>query len=450
MPKGHVQIESAIAVPVMQDELLIGQISLANTPGGYSEEDKKLINKLAGYLAPLLHSVIQEEKYKANILEAKEQAEESDRLKTTFLANMSHEIRTPMNGIIGFTQVLKQKDFPEEKEQEFLNIIHSRATNLLQIINDIVDISKIEANQLKVEYREFNLNQLLYELYNTYHFELQNLNKPDVQIYLNKVLDYKASLIYSDETRLRQILTNLVSNALKFTEKGEIEFGYKMRNEEELLFYVQDTGIGIPEDKQETIFNRFRQADEFTSRKYDGTGLGLSISMKLVEMLGGEIWVESEEGKGSCFYFTLPYKKIEKSTDGAYPDETLINYNWEGHRILVVEDDPTTQEYINEILKPTKAKVDFTETGESGLEYYQTSKTYSLILMDLKLPDMSGVEVTRKIRQNDTSIPIIAQTAYAMGEDKDQCLEAGCNEFITKPFEPHSLIGIIHNMFEKE
>jgi len=450
VPKGHVEIESAIAVPVMQNELLIGQIALANKTNGYSEEDKQLIIKLADYIAPLLHSKIQEEKYKAHLVEAKEHAEESDRLKTAFLANMSHEIRTPMNGILGFSQILREKKFPEEKQKEFLDVIHNRAKNLLQIINDIVDISKIEANQLKVEYSEFNINQLLYELYNTYQFELQSINKTDIKLFIHKDMDYEESLIYSDETRLKQILTNLISNALKFTEKGEIEFGYKLSSEMELLFYVRDTGIGIPKDKQDFIFGRFRQADEVTSRKYGGTGLGLSISLNLVKMLGGEIWIESEEGEGTCFYFTLPYNKPENNTNKLYADDTVNNHNWKNQHILVVEDDLTTQEYINEILKPTKAKVDFTDTGEKGLEYYQTNKTYSLILMDLKLPDMSGIDVTRKIRQTDTYTPIIAQTAYAMGEDKDKCLKAGCDEFITKPFNPQSLIGIINNLFENE
>jgi len=437
-------------VPVMQNELLIGQIALANKNTGFSEEDKKLINNLAHYIAPLLHSKIQEERYKKYLIEAKEHAEESDRLKTAFLANMSHEIRTPMNGILGFSQILREKKFPEEKQKEFLDIIHNRAKSLLQIINDIVDISKIEANQLIVENSQFNLNQLLYELYNTYQFELQSVGRYNIRLVLHKDLDYKKSLIYSDETRIKQVLTNLISNSLKFTEKGEIEFGYKLHKEGELLFYVRDTGIGIPKDKQDFIFGRFRQADEVTSRKYGGTGLGLSISLNLVKMLGGEIWLESEEGKGSCFYFTLPYSKPEEDTNKLYADDKFTNYNWKGKHILVVEDDITTQEYINEILKPTEAEIDFTDTGEKGFERYQTNKTYSLILMDLKLPDMSGIDVTRRIRQIDSHTPIIAQTAYAMGEDKDECLKAGCNEFITKPFNPQSLIGIMSNLFENE
>jgi len=448
-PKGHVELQSAIAAPVMQDDRLIGQIVLANRPNGYDEEDRRLINNLAVYIAPLLHSKIQEERYKKHLIEAKEHAEESDRLKTSFLANMSHEIRTPMNGILGFSQILKERKFSEDKQREFLDIIHNRSKNLLHIINDIVDISKIEANQLKVEYNEFNVNQVLYELYNNYQVELDNYDKTDIKLKLYKDLEYEESIIYSDEGRIKQILTNLLSNALKFTQEGTIEFGYEFRNKDELLFFIQDTGIGIPEDKKETIFNRFRQADEMTSRSYGGTGLGLSISKNLVEMLGGQIWVRSEEGAGSCFFFTIPYKRGKNDSEASVINKNFDEYNWNSHSILVVEDDPTSQEYLREILKPTKAHIDFTETGEGGLEYYQSRENYSLILMDLRLPDINGIEVTKKIRQTDKKTPIIAQTAYAMGEDKNKCLKAGCNEFITKPFNAQSLIGIMNNWLRK-
>jgi PAS domain S-box-containing protein len=449
-PGGHVDLESAIAVPVMQDDRLIGQIVLANKPNGFNNEDKKMINNLAQYIAPLLHSKIQEEQYTNHLIAAKEQAEESDRLKTAFLANMSHEIRTPMNGILGFSQILKERKFPEDKQREFLDIIHNRSKNLLDIINDIVDISKIEANQLKVEKNEFNVNQVLYELYNNYQIELENHEKTDIKLKLNKDLVYEESIIYSDEGRLKQILTNLLSNALKFTEKGGIEFGYELKSNDDLLFYVQDTGIGIPNEKQKSIFNRFRQADEMTSRTYGGTGLGLSISKNLVEMLGGEIWVRSEEGKGACFFFTIPYKKGKSDSEDTEINDNLNVYNWDRYSILVVEDDLTSQEYLREILKPTKAHIDFSGTGEGGLNfYYQSKSKYSIILMDLRLPDISGIEVTRKIRQSDKRTPIIAQTAYAMGEDKDKCLKAGCNEFITKPFNPQSLIGIMNNWLKK-
>ena len=443
-PEGHVALNSAIAAPILLNNELIGQITLANKPDGYNEYDKEMIIKICDYVAPLLHSKRKEEQYTDNLVRAKERAEESDRLKTAFLANMSHEIRTPMNGIIGFSQILSEKTFSQEKQQEFLDIIHSRSKHLLQIINDIVDISKIEANQLKIEYSEFNLNQLLFELYNTYKNELEYQDKPDLKISLQKALADDNSNIYSDELRLKQILTNLLGNSLKFTEHGKVEFGYEVNDTEELLFYVQDTGIGIPEDKQNAIFKRFMQADSASGRQYGGTGLGLSISANLVEMLGGDIWLHSEEGEGTTFYFTVPIQKMEKQPEDADGKDVQSEYHWSGHRILVVEDDPTSREYIDEILKPMEAHVDFAEDGIQGLEYYKNNNNYSVILIDLRLPGMSGIEVTKKIRETDLITPIIAQTAYAMGSDKEECFQAGCNDYVTKPYNMESFIEVIN------
>lgn len=444
-PSGHVELQSAIAAPILLNNSLIGQIVLANKPGGFHEQDKKMMNSLCNYIAPLLHSKIQEEKYKQNLVEAKEQAEESDRLKSAFLANMSHEIRTPMNGILGFSELLRNNTFSSEKQNEFLDIINNRSKHLLQIINDIVDISKIEANQLSIEKENFSLNKLLFEIYNNYQVELENQDKPAIKLQLHKELDYDDSYIYSDEIRLKQILMNLISNAIKFTEQGSIKFGYELKSNDELLFFVRDTGIGIPKKKQSTIFNRFRQADEMTTRKYGGTGLGLSISKNLVEMMGGEIWIESEERKGSCFFFTLPVEKITKKEHRKRHPKKEIDYTWKDHRILIVEDDPVSQEYIKEILKSSKASIDITGDGEEGLEHYKEYKNYSLILLDLQLPGMNGLEIIEQIRKEDNSTPIIAQTAYAMGRDKEKCLQAGCNEFITKPFNAHTLISIMDN-----
>ncbi len=376
---------------------------------------------------------------------AKDKAVESDRLKSAFLANMSHEIRTPMNGIIGFSQVLREKEFPREKQNKFLDIIHSRTRHLLNIINDIVDISKIEAGQMNLHPQEFCINDLLSDLYRAYKTEIANSGKKDLNLELKKALKKEESYIEIDSTRLRQILDNLLSNALKYTDKGIIEFGYKKKSENKLLFYVKDTGVGIGTDDQRHIFERFRQADESSTRKYEGTGLGLTISKNLVELLDGEIWLESQEGEGSVFYFTIPFKKPEKFEISEKSDQNLYPnfYHWKGKRILIVEDDPASQEFIKEILEPTAAELIFADTGEEAFQKVINSNHIDLILMDIRLPGASGIEITQKIREKDEEITVIAQTAHAMGDDRKKCIQAGANDYIAKPISMNDLLTII-------
>ena len=447
-PQGHVHLQSAIAVPIMLSGELIGQITLANKPGGYQETDMQLFNNLADYISPLLYSKMKEEKYKQSLLEAKEKAEESDQLKSSFLANMSHEIRTPMNGIIGFSQLLTEKKFPDDKLQEFLEIINKRSNHLLQIINDIVDISKIEANQLMIETEVVSVNNLIHELYDVFRNDLDNQGRDDLHLSIHKGLSNQQSYIVTDEIRLRQILTNLLSNALKFTDQGTVEFGYEVHSQQELLFYVKDSGIGIPREQQDYVFDRFRQADESSSRKFGGTGLGLSISKNLVELLGGKIWLKSSKGEGTTFKFTLPFIQDQEGSNRKHVRGEVPDYQWKDHCILVVEDDPVSQEYIKTILDFTQATIDFVDNGKSGYERYKSSRSYSVILMDIQLPDMSGIQVTEKIREIDKNIPIIAQTAYAIGEDKDKCLQAGCNDYLAKPIDAKTLLNVVGTYME--
>ena len=450
-PKGHIELTSAIAAPVMSNGKLIGQIVLANNPAGYNKEDKQLIESLCNYLAPLLHSKIKESKHLQNLMEAKEQAEESDRLKSAFLANMSHEIRTPMNGILGFTQLMLSRISPVDEQKYYLDIIYDRGNHLLQIINDIIDISKIEANQLKIERKLFNLNDLIYELYHSYEVELENKDDNNIQLDLFLGFSKENSYIYSDKIRLRQILTNLIGNAFKFTEKGKISFGYEQKDEETLLFFVKDTGIGIPKEKQKHIFDRFRQAEEGnTTRNYEGTGLGLSISRNLVHLLNGEIWLNSEDGKGSAFYFTLPFEKgvqHHSSTNTEKPENH--DYNWHNKKILVVEDDPVSQSYLKEILDQTGAEIFLAANGSEAFRIFSRNKDFSMILMDIKLPDKSGHQVTKEIREARSDVPIIAQTAYAMQEDREKSLEAGCTDYITKPIDPKTLLAVMNKYLKK-
>ncbi|MGM0496695.1 MAG: response regulator, partial [Bacteroidota bacterium] len=374
--------------------------------------------------------------------ESKEKAEESDRLKSAFLANMSHEIRTPMNGIMGFSQVLLESDYPKKEQAKFLEIIHSRSKYLLQIINDIVDISKIEANQFTIHKESFCLNDMLRELYEAYQTDKKNYGKEHLQIEVDKPLEREESFLITDSKRLRQIMVNLIGNALKFTDEGKIEFGYKKHSESSLLFYVQDTGFGISEKDKEYIFERFRQIDDSSKRNYDGTGLGLTISKNLAQILGGDLWLESTPGKGSTFYFTIPYETPQKK-EKKKTNKKQKAYNWEGKTILVIEDDPTSREYVKAILKPTGAQMIFKETGEDGLHEYKNNENIDLILMDVRLPGASGIEITEKIRENDKNIQIIAQTAYAMSDDRKKCIKAGANDYIAKPIDPDDLMVIM-------
>jgi len=379
---------------------------------------------------------------------AKEKSEESDRLKTAFLANMSHEIRTPMNGIIGFSQVLMEKEFPRNKQKQFLEVIHSRSVHLLDVINDIIDISKIEAGQLNITYSNFYLNDTLNNLYNQYGFNLQNQDEKKIKLEHYWDLPRVESYITTDQVRLKQILGNLLNNAIKFTEKGKIEFGYEKSEDNLLKFYVKDTGIGIPRSQFEFIFDRFRQVDGSTTRNYEGTGLGLAISKNIAEALGGEIWLESSEGKGTIFYFTIPYNPVKNIGD-KQPADNIDEFEWKDKTILLVEDDPASCSFFQEAFEPREVNLLVANNGKEGLELYEKQKSIDLILMDISLPDVDGIEVTKTIRKKDKEIPIIAQTAHAMGDDRSICLNAGCNDYITKPIDIKSLYSLIDNYFKQ-
>ncbi|MFW5886296.1 MAG: ATP-binding protein [Bacteroidota bacterium] len=375
---------------------------------------------------------------KSSLLKAKNKAEESERLKTAFLANMSHEIRTPMNGILGFAELLKEDGLEPSERKRYLNIITERGENLLQIINDILDLSSIEVNQLKIYEVTFNLNRLMSELYD---FFVPRINAKSKNIRFNAYMGIKGPdfFISSDKTRIQQILTNLLSNSLKYTDLGAIDFGYEVMDNN-LLFYVKDTGTGIPKEFHSTVFERFRQGEESYKRRYGGTGLGLSISKALVKMLGGDIWFESNEHKGSSFYFKIPLKEplkinIDKKTNKS------INMDWKDKKILVVEDDTYSFELINNFLRKTGITVYHASDGQEALQLFDNNKDFNLVLMDLRLGKTDGLQVTREIRKQDLQVPIIAQTAQAFEEDKNKSLAAGCNDYMTKPIDKEELFS---------
>jgi PAS domain S-box-containing protein len=370
--------------------------------------------------------------YEKELIKAKEKAEESDRLKSAFLSNMSHEIRTPMNGILGFSKMLEES-LMAEKRKQYINYINSSVNQLLTIINDIIDFSKIEASQLRLHINEFNLNKLIDDLYAQFESERLAQGKNNVSLSLSKGLDNTACFIQGDDIRIKQVLSNLLSNAIKFTHKGTIEFGYKLLENDTLNFYVKDTGIGISESKQNIVFEKFRQEDESFTRQYGGTGLGLAISKGLVDLMGGEIGVKSEKNKGSLFYFNIPYKNAGVVSGEAPVIEYDEEYNWSDKTILIIEDDVMGCEFLREVLEPTNVKILIEENGLTAIDLVKSRPDINLVLMDLRIPKMDGYTATTEIKKICPDLPVIAQTANALPEDKIRAQEAGCDDFITKP-----------------
>lgn len=367
---------------------------------------------------------------------AKNKAEESDRLKSAFLANMSHEIRTPMNAIIGFSNLLISPDISGEQKEEFAQLIIQSGNSLLQLIEDIIDIAKIEAGQLKIVHGTCNLALLLAELYDFFRQRIQVVYNKDIRLSLQIPNNYKSLQIRTDQLRLKQVFTNLIENAIKFTNKGLIEYGYQVQEESGqavIRFYVKDSGIGMSEKEQQIIFERFTKIETDRTRLYRGAGLGLAISKNIVEMLGGELKVVSEVNKGSEFYFSFPLEEGGLAENIPVRPEVSV-YHWENKTILVAEDEDSNFRFIEVFLASTGVKIVRALDGRELLEKYD-KENFDLLLMDIKMPLMDGLEATREIRKKNRDIPVIALTAYAMQNDEQDCLEAGCNAFISKPID---------------
>ncbi|GAB4314652.1 MAG: hybrid sensor histidine kinase/response regulator transcription factor [Bacteroidales bacterium] len=381
-------------------------------------------------------------------------AEEADNLKSAFLANMSHEIRTPVNSIIGFADLLKDGNLSAEEQKIYLDYIINGGNTLLKIINDIIDISKIEAGQLTVTKQPCSIDSLFTELYYTFNEMLKMRGKNNVELRIAPHCRNSELVVLTDPTRLKQIFSNLINNAIKFTDEGFIEIGFTHEFPDKIQFYVQDTGIGIPYDKQRIIFQRFRQVEETYTRNYEGTGLGLSISKKLTNLLGGDMWVESEPGQGSTFFFTLPFElagPAKKQPAAPARINNFDDFTLSGKKILVVEDEPTNFRLIEGILAPLKAELIHANNGFDAVDTAESLKNeLDLILMDIKIPGINGYEATRKIRNMKVTVPIIAQTACAMSSERQKCLEAGCDDYISKPFGKDDLLRVISRNLKKE
>ena len=377
------------------------------------------------------------------LIKAKEKAEESDRLKLAFLTNMSHEIRTPMNGILGFADLLKNHNLSGDEQKKYIQIIEKSGTRLLNIINDIVHISKIEAGLMEVNLSPSNINEQLEFIYNFFKPEVESKG---MQFLFKNSLPASKALVTTDKEKLFAILTNLVKNAIKYSEKGTIELGYNVKNEF-LEIYVKDSGIGIHQDRQQAIFERFVQVDRSDNTAIQGAGLGLSISKAFVEMLGGQIWVESKKGSGSTFYFTIPYEVQQQVAinDNNITTESKI----QKLKVLVVEDDEVSAMLLCIILKSIDSEFIHAKDGKAAIELYGNHPDIDLILMDINLPEMDGYEATRQIRQLNKDVIIIAQTGHGFIDDKTKAIEAGCNEHLSKPVTKKELLSLIQQYFVK-
>ena len=371
-------------------------------------------------------------------------AEQADKLKTAFLANMSHEIRTPVNAIVGFADLLKDRNLKEADKKVYINYITRGGKTLLTLINDIIDISKIEAGQVTIGKESCNVNVLLSELFYTFHELIRKKEKPNLELRIANRQENENLALFTDPYRLKQILSNLISNAIKFTSKGYIEFGYKIENPSEIIFYVKDTGIGIPSDKQDIIFQRFRQVEESYTRNFEGTGLGLSISKKLTTLMNGEMWVESVSGEGSVFYFTIPLETSEEVKKSLITQDMNYNEVLAGKSILVVEDEDSNYLLIETMLNQDNLKITRAKDGISAVELFSNNgHHFDIVLMDIKIPGLNGYEATGEIKKIDSKIPVIAQTAYAMSGEKDKCIKAGCDDYIAKPYNKKELMTVI-------
>ena len=395
----------------------------------------------------LLEKTKQIEIQNEQLFVANTKATESDRLKSAFLANMSHEIRTPMNGILGFAELLKDPDLAGDKQQEYIKIIEKSGLRMLNIINNIVDISKIESGLMEVNSKESNINEQMEFIHTFFKPEVE---KKGLQLLLKKPLSVKEAIITTDREKIYAILINLVKNAINHTNEGSVVFGCDKKGDN-LEFFVKDTGIGIPKNRQQAIFERFIQSDISKKQAIQGAGLGLTISKAYVELLGGRIWLESEEGQGSTFYFAIPYSTLqkEKSVNSAFVADIEKTNEIRKLKILIAEDDETSEMLITIGVEKFGREILKAKTGFEAVEVCRNNPDTNLILMDIQMPAMNGYEATRQIRQFNDKVVIIAQTAFAQSGDRELSIAAGCNDYISKPINKDELLSLIQKYFNR-
>jgi PAS domain S-box-containing protein len=440
LPEQGLRWRSSKARPTKLDDgstlwygIIIDITELKNTQDLLIEKNKELEEQYEEYMQ--LNEVLSKTNNDLEI--AKQKAEQSDRLKTAFLQNMSHEIRTPLNGIIGFTSLLKDIENTREEINEYASVITQSGKRLVELVNNILDISLIETAQTTVHKEIFSLNDMISDLYNFY-IPIAAAKNLDMIVDIPDNIDEKP--IYSDQLKIHQIMSNLINNALKFTHKGSITFGYSI-DKSNGRFFVKDTGIGIREESLTDIFDRFTQIDSSITRGFEGAGLGLSICKGMVEILEGRIWVDSKPGVGSAFYFDIPFDQAENRNF-----ETPVNPKSSisgKKKILIAEDDDISYEYLKKILDNHSYQLLYAKNGADAVWIVKNNPDIDLVLMDIKMPVMDGMEATKQIKKIRPELPIIAQTAYSFNEERALIMQAGCSDYLSKPIDREKLLKII-------
>ena len=409
-------------------------------------DDNRQVTNFVGILEEITDRKI----YEQDLKRAKEEAEKSDRLKSAFLANMSHEIRTPMNAILGFSSLLKEEDIDPEQSDYYIDIINSKGKDLMRIISDIIDISRIEAGDLLIRMEPLEISEFMRDIYDEYKEDTQLKTRRDLQLRLHIPEPEQKVIVNTDPARLKQIFVNLIHNAIKFTPDGYIEIGFDLLPGNKIRLFVRDTGIGIPYDKQKLIFERFRQIDESHTREFGGTGLGLAICKNLVEKMGSELLVKSFEGQGSDFQFTMKFIYTQEPAPDPVPvtekrggGESRVSVDLKGRKILIVEDDASSYLFLETLLRKFNPEILWAKSGLHAIEMLKKDADIDLILMDIRMPEMNGIDTTRKIRKIYPDLTIIAQTAYAQLSDRKLALDCGCNDYISKPIEAAELKALL-------
>ncbi len=426
------------------DKQKIGYEEPQSTPDGHTiwlRSSKVPLHDVKGKVIGMLgiyDDITERKQWMESLQKAKELAEEHSQLKSAFLRNMSHEIRTPMNGIMGFSSLMLEAE--GNKKDEYAMIVHKSSEQLLALVDDLLLVSRLQSEKISIKNVEFSPAELIMDISRV--FSLNNINDK-LDITVNIPDKYKDLTVLADVDKIKHIMTNLSSNAVKYTSKGSIELGFDIKNED-IEFYVKDTGMGIPKQEQKLIFDNFYRGNEAISHAIRGTGLGLCIANELVKTINGKIGVSSEPNHGSRFHFTIPLKKIKKEYNKEVLPQTKQN-NLRELNILVAEDELVNYQYIEIILKDIVKRIDRAMNGKEAVEL-ASKNCYDLILMDLKMPIMDGFVASQKIKQQFPDLPIIAQTAYVRSNDKERALESGCDDFIGKPFNKDDLLEMINKL----